>query len=266
MASPTSLLPWRVVWITGASTGIGRQLALDLANAGVKVAATARSADKLAELARASRNIVAVPADVTDVAAIKRAHAHIEAEFGAIDLAILNAGVWDPMGARGYGAERAVSTMAVNYGGLAAALEPLLPAMIGRRSGHIAIVASVAGYRGLPKAISYAPSKAAAISLAEVLKLDLERHGITVSLVNPGFVETPMTAVNRFPMPFILSVEDASGRIIKGLRRGRFEVAFPWPLVTALKLGRILPYRFYFWLIRNTVAKQAETSSSGEPK
>ena len=123
-----------------------------------------------------------------------------------------------------------------------------------RRAGHIALVSSVAGYRGLPKAAYYAPSKAAAISLAEVLQCELPRHGVKVSIINPGFVETPMTAVNDFPMPYLIKADDAARRIIRGLEKGKFEIAFPWQMVAMLKLTRILPYRAYFWLVRNFVA------------
>ena len=126
--------------------------------------------------------------------------------------------------------------------------EPLIPAMANAGRGQLALVASVAGYRGLPKAAAYAPSKAAVISLAEVLRLELAGRGITVSLVNPGFVETPMTSVNKFPMPFIIKADDAADRIISGLARGKFEIAFPWQLVTMLKLLRMMPNALYLRL------------------
>jgi len=161
---------------------------------------------------------------------------------------VLNAGVWHPMSASEYDAERVAQSLNVNYLGIANALEPLIPNMIAAGKGHLALVASVAGYRGLPKAAAYAPSKAAVISLAEVLRLELSRHGITVSLVNPGFVETPMTAVNQFPMPYIIKAENAAERILKGLARGKFEIAFPWQLVTMLKLLRLMPNSLYLRL------------------
>lgn len=236
---------WKTAWITGASTGIGRELALRLAARGVRVAASARSAEKLDELAKAHANIVAVPLDVTVPADVAAAHARTVAAIGAIDLAILNAGVWHPMKASAYAAARAADSMTVNYLGIANALEPLIPAMLGAGRGHIALVASVAGYRGLPMAAAYAPSKAAVINLAEVLRLELARHGIVVSLVNPGFVETPMTAVNQFPMPFIVKADVAAERIVRGLARGKFEIAFPWQLVAMLKLLRLLPNGLY---------------------
>ncbi len=232
---------WRTAWITGASTGIGRELALRLARDGVRVAISARSADKLAALADMHANLFAFPVDVTDRFAVAEAHAHIVAELGGIDLAVLNAGVWHPMKATDYDADRAVQSMAVNYFGIVNVLQPLIPAMTSAGRGHIALVASVAGYRGLPMASAYAPTKAAVISLAEVLRLELSRHGIVVSLVNPGFVETPMTSVNEFPMPFILDASDAAARIHRGLARGRFEIAFPWQLVAMMKALRMIP-------------------------
>jgi short-subunit dehydrogenase len=243
-------LNWKTVWITGASTGIGRELALQLARRGCKVAISARSQAKLDELAGQQPGLFVCPLDVTDAAAVARAHAEITSRLGPIDLAVLNAGVWDPLDSSKYEAARAAASMAVNYGGIANALEPLIRDMTARRAGHLALVASVAGYRGLPKGVAYAPSKAAVISLAEVLRLELEAHGIRVSLINPGFVDTPMTAVNKFPMPFMVTPAEAAGKMIAGLERGRFEITFPWQLVSALKLLRVLPYPVYRALAR----------------
>lgn len=237
--------PWKTAWITGASTGIGRELALRLARDGVKVAASARSAERLDELARLQPGIVPIAVDVTDRTAVAAAHVRVVEAIGPVDLAILNAGVWHPMAASAFDAARAAESMQVNYLGIANALEPLIPAMANARCGQLALVASVAGYRGLPKAAAYAPSKAAVISLAEVLRLELAGRGITVSLVNPGFVETPMTSVNKFPMPFIIKADDAADRIIAGLARGKFEIAFPWQLVAMLKLLRMMPNALY---------------------
>lgn len=249
--------PWTTAWVTGASTGIGRELVNLLAAAGVRVAATARSADKLAELARRSPSILAIPCDVTDRAAMRDAHDRIIASFGRIDLAILNAGVWDQTPASKFDAGRAAETMAVNYLGLANAVDPLVAEMVARKGGHIALVSSVAGYRGLPLASYYAPSKAAATSLAEVLRGELPRHGIKISLINPGFVETPMTAVNKFPMPYMIKADDAAMRILRGLQKGKFEIVFPWQMMAMMKLARLLPYPVYFWLVQNVIAKQA---------
>lgn len=227
--------------MTGGSTGIGSELVVQLARKRVAVAASARSADKLEALARSSVGVTPVPLDVTDASAAQAAHARISAELGPIDLAVLNAGVWHPMKASAYDAALARQSMQVNYEGITNVLQPLIAGMLARGKGHIALVASVAGYRGLPMAAAYAPTKAAVISLAEVLRLELSRHGITVSIVNPGFVETPMTAVNAFPMPYIIKADDAAARIIRGLERGKYEIAFPWQLVAMLKILRLMP-------------------------
>ena len=248
---------WPVVWITGASTGIGRAVALALAAGGSKVAVSARSADKLADLAAAHANVTAFPLDVTDGAATAAVIAAIETRLGPIDLAILNAGTWDPMGAKDFNADRVAASMAVNFVGVARGIEHMSRLFMQRRRGHLALVASVAGYRGMPMAAAYAPSKAALINLAEVLKSDLERFGVATTVINPGFVETPMTAVNKFPMPFMVSVDDAARRIIAGLARKKFEIAFPWQLVALLKVMRVLPYPLYFWVARNLLTPKS---------
>jgi short-subunit dehydrogenase len=246
---------WRTAWITGASTGIGRALAVALARRGVKVAASARSADTLAELARGHPGIAPLPLDVLDAAAMAEAVRSIEATLGPIDLAVLNAGTWEPMSTRNFSAAKAARSMAVNYQGIVNGLEALLPAMLQRGAGHIALMASVAGYRGLsPLTAAYAPSKAAVISLAECLRNDLRAQGVRLSVINPGYVATPMTSTNKFPMPFMVSAEDAAKRIVRGLDRGKFEIAFPWQLVAMMKLGRVLPTRAFFWYARTVLA------------
>jgi NAD(P)-dependent dehydrogenase (short-subunit alcohol dehydrogenase family) len=174
----------------------------------------------------------------------------IAAKLGRIDLAILNAGVWQPMGARNFDANKTALSMSVNYQGVCNGIAAVMPAMLERRSGQIALVSSVAGYRGLPKAVAYAPSKAAVIALAETLAPDAARYGVRIGVVNPGFVETPMTAVNDFPMPFILKADDAARRILRGLEKGKFEIAFPWQLVLPLKILRLLPYPVFLWYVR----------------
>jgi short-subunit dehydrogenase len=251
----TALPPWRIAWVTGASSGIGQEVALQLARSGVIVAISARSADKLNSIAATHPNLRAYPLDVTDRTAATATVQRIEAEVGAIDLAILNAGVWHPMGASNFDATKSVDSMQVNYNGLVYGVDALLKTMIARRSGHLALVSSVAGYRGMPKAAAYSPSKAAVISLAEALQPDLVQHNIFLSLVNPGFVDTPMTKVNKFPMPGILTVEDASQRIIAGLTARRYEIAFPFALVATMKIARLVPNRLYFWYARNFLAR-----------
>ena len=245
---------WRTVWITGASTGIGRALAVALAGEGIRVAASARSADVLARLATDHPGIAPLPLDVTDAAAMALAARSIEGTMGPIDLAVFNAGIWEPMSARSFSSAKAARSMAVNYQGVVNGIEAVLPSMLARGAGHIALVASVAGYRGMGPTAAYGPTKAAVINLAETLRNDLKVRGITVSVVNPGYVETPMTSVNKFPMPFLVSAEDAAARIVRGLRRRKFEIAFPWQLVTLMKLGRLMPNRLFFWYARNILA------------
>jgi len=242
---------WKVVWITGASTGIGREIAIRLAASGVVAAVSARSADKLASLSAMSPNIKAFPLDVADLASTRETAARIERELGPIDLAILNAGVWYPMEAKHFDPELVTKAMGINYTGVTNALGPLIPAMIGRKAGHIAIVASVAGYRGLPVAATYAPTKAALINLAEVLYPDLMDYNVKVTVINPGFVDTPMTSVNAFPMPFMVPTEQAADTIIKGLIKGKFEIVFPWRMMVLSKFMRLLPYRAYFAIVNS---------------
>jgi NAD(P)-dependent dehydrogenase (short-subunit alcohol dehydrogenase family) len=238
------------VWITGASMGIGEALARRLAQDGAQVIASARSADRLAAVAAASDGrIVAEPLDVTDHAAVLAAVNRIEAERGPIDVAVLNAGSHQPVTAAEFTADGLRRLMELNVFGVASCLEALMPRMIPRGRGRIAVVASVAGYRGLPTSAYYGATKAALINLAESLKFDLDRAGVTLQLIDPGFVRTPLTDKNDFPMPFLITAELAADRIAQGLKSGRFEIAFPSPFVLMLKLLRILPYALYFPLV-----------------
>jgi short-subunit dehydrogenase len=241
---------WRVVWITGASTGIGRALARQLATEGVIVAASARNSDALNNL---GSTIKPYPLDVTDAKAVATTHAQIERDLGPIDLVICAAGRFTPLELNHFDLENFTSTMAVNYMGTVNVLAAILPGMRARKSGHISWIASVAGYRGLPRSAAYGPTKAALINLAECLAPELARDGITVSLINPGFVATPMTAQNDFPMPLIMSPETAATKIIAGLKQKTWEIAFPLRLVATLKLARLLPASLYFRIIEKFI-------------
>jgi NAD(P)-dependent dehydrogenase (short-subunit alcohol dehydrogenase family) len=245
--------PWRIVWITGASSGIGRELALSLARDGAFVAVSARSAEKLAELTAVHPSIRAYPVDVTDRAAVAKTVQAIEADLGPIDLAVLNAGVWHPMTSVTFDASLVEQSMTVNYLGCVYPLETLIPSMRARQSGHVVFVSSVAGYLGLPRGVAYSPTKSAVTTLAESLADDLARFGVKVSVVQPGFVETPMTSTNKFPMPWIMPTEEAVVRIRKGLAKGRFEIAFPWQMVLMLKLARRAPYGLLFAIFRRVL-------------
>jgi len=246
----------RRVWIAGASYGIGAALARRLAEAGDEVIASARSKDKLEALATESGGrITAAPLDVTDRDAVLGLVERIEEDRGAIDLAILNAGSHHPVKARDFKAEELRALTELNLMGTAHGLEALMPRMIGRGAGHIAVVASVAGYRGLPTAAYYGATKAAVINMTEALRFDLTEAGVKLQLIDPGFVETPLTAKNDFPMPFIIKAEDAARRIEKGLLSSRFEIVFPRRMMVAMKLLRLLPYRLFFPLMARSTGK-----------
>ncbi len=249
MAQP---LPWKVAWITGASTGIGRELALRLSASGVKVAASARSADKLASL---GTSVLAVPLDVTDAAACREAVNRIERELGPIDLAVLGAGTYAPVSVDKLDPALFARMMDTNYMGVVNCVSALAPRMTARGQGHLSWIASVAGYMGLPKAAAYGPTKAALINLAESLYPEMKLTGVKVSVINPGFVETPLTAQNDFEMPFLMKPEEAARRTLDGLRAGHFEIAYPRRFVAILKSVRALPYPAFFRLITRAVLK-----------
>jgi NADP-dependent 3-hydroxy acid dehydrogenase YdfG len=247
-----------IAWITGASAGIGRAVALRLLQDGWTVAATARRADQLSQLANAHPGrIIAAQGDVTDAAAMQAAVAHAEGQAGRpIALAILNAGTYLPMSAESFDAAAFRAQMDVNVGGTANALAAVLPGLLARGHGQLAIVASVAGYRGLPTAIAYSATKAALIALAESLKFDLDRAGVLTHVITPGFVRTPLTDRNTFPMPFLIEADDAANRIVRGLRGTGFEITFPRRFTYILKLLRVLPYALFFPLVaRGTRAR-----------
>ena len=230
-------LPWKVVWITGASTGIGAEVAKQLAEAGVKVAASARHLPSLPP----HPNITHFPVDVTDEQALSVVVAEIEQRLGPIDLAVFGAGAYEPFAPETFSTRVFTRINEVNYLGSIHAVGAILPCFMERKSGQLALIASVAGYQGLPKSAYYGPTKAALINLAEALWLELRPHGICVSVINPGFVETPLTAANDFPMPFLMKPARAAALTIKGLKARRFEIAYPLPFVLILKTLQKLP-------------------------
>ncbi len=256
------MFQWKIVWITGASSGIGADIARQLAVSGVRVAASSRNAVKLAGLAAEHSNIHSYPLDVTDAAAVAAVFSKIEMEMGPIDLIVAGAGTYKPVGASQIDPVDFDYMYRVNYLGVIHVLAAILPVFRQRRRGHISWIASVAGYRGLPKAAAYGPTKAALINLAESLKPELERDGLVVSVINPGFVRTPMTSVNEFNMPFLMNSPDAARATLAGLAKGKFEVAYPTPFVVILKFARLLPYTVYFWLVRR-LARKGPTAGDG---
>ena len=240
-----------VAWVTGASAGIGRGVALELARRGYEVHATARRADDLRSLVEEAKGlkglILAAPGDVTDRQGMASVVADIESRR-PIALALLNAGGNIPDAPGDFGGEGFARTFALNVQGVANSLNPVLNAMRARRRGQIAITGSIAGYGGLPGAGAYPPSKAAVISLAVGARFAAAPHNVTIQIVNPGYVKTPLTAANRHPMPFLMECDDACRRICNGFERGGFEIRFPRPLVWILKALGMLPYPAYFAL------------------
>lgn len=245
----------RLVWITGASSGIGRALALALVRQGTLVAASARNVQALEDLVIEARDgpgrILPAALDITDRAAVHAAAgAAVRLFKGPPAIVVLNAGTYVPMSAATFDAGAYRLQVETNLMGTVHALEALLPACLAAGRGHIAVMASVAGYRGLPTAAAYGATKAALISLCESLKFDLDRAGVKIQIVNPGFVKTPLTDKNTFAMPYLMPVDKAVARMLKGFASNRFEIAFPRRLAWSLKLLRILPYRLYFPIAR----------------
>ena len=246
------------VWITGASSGIGLEISRQLIDRGAQVFGSARSLEPLAALSAENERFVPVPLDVTEFDAMERGFQDIVDKSAGLDLAILNAAVYLPGPTRDFSIENLRRHLDVNIMGVANALSLILPHMRARGQGRIAIVASVAGYRGLPQAGVYGATKAALINLAESLRAELEGSGVVLQVVNPGFVDTPMTRKNDFSMPLMISPGRAAGRIIAGLQSNRFEITFPWLFVFWLKMLRLLPYGLYFPLVRRLV-RRSET-------
>ena len=245
--------PWKTVWISGASSGLGEHTARILAKQGCKVAISARSEDKLKAIAESSENISVYPLDVTDAAKSKEVAAAVEADLGQIDLALFCAGAWFQSSVDEMNVDNYQKTFDVNVMGVVHGIDAVLPQMLARRGGHISWVSSVAGYGGLPNSASYGATKAALICMAESMKPELDAKGVDLSVINPGFVKTDLTAKNKFPMPFLMEVEDAAQKMGEGLRRKKFEIAFPWQLVWILKIVNHLPYWLYFAITKRMV-------------
>jgi NAD(P)-dependent dehydrogenase (short-subunit alcohol dehydrogenase family) len=239
------------VWVVGASSGIGAGLAVALLARGARVAVSARRAPELESLsAPHGARALPVPLDVTDAAAAASALQRVVAAWGGVDLVVLCSGTHQPVRAWALDAAGARHLVDVNVNGVFNCLQPVVGQLLQQGSGGIAVVSSVAGYGGLPTALVYGATKAALINLAETLYLDLAPRGIGVYVINPGFVKTPLTDRNDFRMPALISVEDAAGEIIAGFGRGDFEIHFPKRFTLWLKLLRLLPYRWYFALVR----------------
>jgi NAD(P)-dependent dehydrogenase (short-subunit alcohol dehydrogenase family) len=250
----------RIVWLVGASTGIGRATAQALHRGGARVVVSARKREALDAFVAQHPGSEAIALDVTDRAAVAAAAAAIVERHGGIDLVMYCAGTYAAMRATAFDLDVALQHVRVNYDGALFLLDAVLPVFKaqsgngggGARGGHISLVSSVAGYRGLPQSLAYGPTKAALIHLAENLYLDLSPLGLGVSVINPGFVDTPLTAGNDFKMPALITPEQAARDILEGWRAGRFEIHFPKRFTSWLKLLRLLPYGLYFAVVRRS--------------
>lgn len=237
------------VWVIGASSGIGAETARLLLAKGARVALSARRADALTAVADQHANALTVALDVVDHASVLAARDSIIGQWGGVDLVLVATGGYVEMRADGFDLAVANRLLDLNIRGVLNCLDAVLPKLLAQGSGGIGIIASVAGYSGLPKALIYGATKAALINLCESLYLDLGPRGIGVYLINPGFVDTPLTAGNDFPMPALMSAGSAAHELVDGLERGRFHIHFPKRFTNCLRFARLLPYRLYFWLI-----------------
>lgn len=258
MTAPALKSTPRIAWITGAGKGIGRALALRLARDGWMIAASARTASDLEELTASAPSGALHPfvLDVTDSAATQAAVAEIERRLGAIDLVVLNAGTYVPTDVTPFNPEAFRVQFEVNVMGVVYGLSAIMPIFVARGRGHIAVMSSVAGYRGLPAAAAYGATKAALINMCESMKTELEPHGVTVSVICPGFVKTPLTDKNTFPMPFLIEADAAADYIVRGLAARKFEIAFPPLFALIMKTLKILPNALFFALSRRMRPQQ----------
>jgi NAD(P)-dependent dehydrogenase (short-subunit alcohol dehydrogenase family) len=239
----------KTVWLIGASTGIGHATASALHAQGAHVVVSARNAPALNAFVAAHPKSQARVLDVTNPDAVRECAQTLAAQ-GRLDCVVYCAGHYHAMTADTLDAKDMLRHMQVNYEGAIYVLEHIVPLMRQQGAGHISLVASVAGYRGLPKSLAYGPTKAALINLAETLYLDLHPQGIGISLINPGFVDTPLTAGNTFEMPALLTPAQAAQAILRGWAQGRFEIHFPKRFTFWMKALRHFPNRLYFSLVR----------------
>jgi len=247
-------------WVTGASTGIGAALARELADRGASVAISARSEDKLREVA--GDRMTVVPVDVTDRAATVAAGEAVRAALGGLDVAVLNAGTWSRFSVEQWDSEAFADHLQINIMGTVHALEAVVPTMLAEGRGRIVGTASVAGYRGMPCSEAYGATKAALLNLFEALRGSLGPRGIVVQTLAPGFVKTPMTDRNTFPMPFLISAEEAAKAIVAGIEKDKAEVVFLFPMMLLMKTARVVPVRAWT-AMTGVLAKRGITRRRG---
>ena len=238
------------IWITGASSGIGKALAIKFANKDWQVAASARRENLLQDLNKNNSNIHPFPLDVKDEAKAKKVFQDVKEKFQTVDVCVFCTGIHDPESEKKLSAEKIREIMETNFFGTVNCIMAVNAYFREKHSGHISIVSSVASYRGLPAASGYCASKAALTSLAESLYFDFKRHNVRVSVISPGFIKTPMTDKNKFPMPMIKSAEYAAEKIFIGLtKKNVFEIHFPMAFTMMMKLLKIMPNWLYFFIV-----------------
>ena len=246
----------KVIWITGASSGIGKALAIKFAENGWAVAASARRENLLNDLKNINQNIFPFPLDVTEIEKCKVTAQNIIDRFGGIDICVFGTGMHDPKSEKRFNLNKIREIMEVNYFGTMNSINSIYEYFSNKKNGQISIISSVAGYRGLPAAGAYCASKAALTSFAESLNFDMRMKDVRVSLISPGFIKTPMTDQNDFPMPMIKSPEFAADEIYKGLIKKKvFEIHFPKAFTYFLKFLQILPSSIYFKLVSKGMKK-----------
>jgi len=235
--------------ITGASSGIGRGLAIELGRQGAKVGLVARRADVIEEVVREIESVgskaIALPADVQDAGSMSAAAARLRTELGPIDILIANAGIGPTRDAAEISAEEVAAVINVNVIGAANSVAAVIPGMVARGSGQLVVISSLAAYRGLPRSAAYCASKAAVSAFFESLRLDLEPRGIDVTIIHPGFIKTPLTAGREAQMPFLMELDDAVRKIARAIEKRRKRYSFPWQLATIVRLGMIMPIWMY---------------------
>ena len=244
----------KVIWITGASSGIGKSLAIKFANEGWQVAASARRENLLKELSNTNSNIHSFPLDVTDSEKCKDVSTEIINKLENIEICIFCTGIHDPKSEKSLDLEKVRKIMEVNFFGTVNSINSVYDYFKKKRSGHISMVSSVAGYRGLPAGGAYCASKSALTTFAESLYFDMKRFNVRVSVIHPGFIKTPMTDQNDFPMPMIKSPEFAANKIFKGLTQSNvFEIHFPKQFTFIMKILKIMPNWLYFLILKKTI-------------
>ena len=243
------------IWITGASSGIGKAVAEKFASEGWKVAVSARTKAVLEQMSN-NQNMFSFPMDVTDQTQIKKSFDNILTEFGDLDLCIFSSGTYDPKDESKINSDKIRNVINVNFFGVIDCVKVVEDHFKNKKSGHISIVSSIAGYRGLPNSSGYGPSKAALTNFAESIYFDFKKYGVRVSIISPGFIKTPLTDKNEFPMPFLKTPDYAAEKIFNGLIKSNvFEVHFPKGLTLTLKFLRILPYKLYLFLVDKLVKR-----------